>query len=544
MALKMTYFRKLFKTFSIFSIALMLTACEVSWFGDIKTDMEGDLTSTLRFYAQTQEVNPDAQVVELTYEITEVVEASEFPIEEIDIVKAGYHIDYWHFYRDSNTNSTQVPSTVYMDSVVKDKVSSIKITPQLFDFYAVWAPDTDTKYTVEHYFQNLTIDGYDVDPGRTQVQTGTTDEQTAAKPYSVTGFEAQTIAQVNIDGDGSAVVKVYYDRCKATVIVDQADGNEPVEYKGYFGQTIEEAVPLDRTADGYTFTQWKITLEDGTEELQEDLKVTYKAQTATYTAQWEEIEYTIAWNLLPQGGKVAASWTAGYAPVESYTVSTGCTIPTAAEITRLGSIFEGWYADPEFTTPAASWLKGQTGNRIFYAKWRNEVYTITYNTNGGTNPAEQPVTYTVDDVVILKSPSLTGWTFKGWYTNAAFTGNAVASWTEGGRTGNLTVYAKWTERSSQISGVTITYPVENDQVLSLSVAYDKNTETWAYSSAPGYSVYNWYYDGTPIAAWSGNSGNSVSLGIELTPGYHSILLVVTDATGNRYSATAEAQVIK
>lgn len=539
MALKLKLIN-LFKTLLIFSFALMLlSGCEVAWFGDIKTDIESDLTSTFRFYAQTQETDPEAQVVELTYNISEEVDSSEFPEEEIEIVKAGYHINYWHFYRDSNTKDTQVPSSVYLDSTITDKVSSIKVTPQMFDFYAVWAPNTDTKYKVEHYFQNLTLDGYDVDAEKTQQLTGTTDELTNAKSYTVEGFTAKEIIQVNIDGDESAVVKVYYDRVKSVVIVDQGDGSEPIEYKGYYGQTVTGAAPADRTNTGYEFSQWNITLEDGTTDTSKETEVIFLAQESTYTAEWKEIKYTITWELLPQGGKVTPVWAGNYKPVETYTVTTGCTLPGTAEISRTGANFQGWYTDKDFTSPASSWTNGQLGNKTFYAKWNLITYTITYDSNGGSI-VSVPASYTVEDTVVLATSAKSGWYFKGWYTNASLTGTALTSWTPGNITGNLDLYAKWSEQTTEISGITITFPSSNDEELNLSVTYDMSTKRLTYSAAAGYSSYAWYYDGNLSAGITGSSG-IVQIN-SLTIGYHSLLLVVTDSSGNQYSAEAELQV--
>lgn len=71
-----------------------------------------------------------------------------------------------------------------------------------------------------------------------------------------------------------------------------------------------------------------------------------------------------------------------------------------------------------------------------------EEYTITYVLNGGTNNSGNPTSYrSTSDTIILKDPVRTGWTFAGWYLDAAF--NRKVTQIDRGNTGNITLYAKW-----------------------------------------------------------------------------------------------------
>lgn len=546
--LKLKYF-KMFKTFLIFSfIIFILTACEIAWFGDIKTDLRNDANSILRFFAQKQEDNPETQCVEINASISEIITAEEFPYEEIDIIKPGYHINYWCYYRDPNNQNSGVPSNISFDSNVRNKVSSIKITPQYIDFYAEWAPNTDTKYTVEHYFQNLTLDDYEIDSEKTQILTGTTDEPTNGKAYTETGFEAKSFEQINIDGDGSAVLKIYYNRCAESIVVDYGDGSNPVEFKGYYGQKVEGIAIPDRSQQGYDFDYWKIIHEDGTTDVLKNPEIRYTEHKEKYVCVWKEKVYKITWVLEQTNLVVKAQWISPYKPTESYTVSTGCTIPSAENISRRGYTFAGWYSDSSYTTPAADWTNGQTGDKTLYAKWIPVVYTISYEKNGGVMASADPssYSYTIEDNVTLPAITRTGWIFNGWFAASDFSGTQVSSWNSGDRNENITFYAKWTEKTSQISGITITYPVENDATLTLNVGYSKETDIWTYSVASGYTSYQWFYDENQIVSWSGNSGTATSAasGLTLTAGYHNILVVVTDSSGTQYSASAIVQVVK
>lgn len=525
-------------------IVFAFTACEIVWFGDLQTELENDSSSLFRFYAQRPDENPDAQWVELKFPVSRVVSATQFPNDKINIIKPGYHIDYWRFYRDPNTEETVPPSNIIFDEIKKDKVSSINITPQYFDFYAVWAPNTDTKYTVQHYLQNTSLDDYDLDEARTQTLTGTTDEETAASALLITGFTPKPFEQVNINGDETGVVKIYYDRNPASVTVDYSNGTEPETYNGYYGQTVVEAVIPDRTDQGYNFDYWNISREDGTTDVSTETVLIYAEQKETYKAVWKEIVYTITWNITPADGVGPGLWINGYYPTQTYTVSTGCLLPQDINVARRGYSFDGWYTDAAYTTPADSWTSGQVGDKTFYAKWTADEYSIDYVTNHGTLNSTEPSVYTIEDNVTLAGVTRNGWIFNGWYEESDFTGSPVASWKSGDRIANVVVYAKWTEKQSQLGPVTITYPAENDADLQLHVNYDNTLEKWTYSAASGYSSYKWYYDGNEIATWTAAADTSVSLGTPLTAGYHQILVVVKDSSGNEYSAAAIVQVVK
>lgn len=73
-----------------------------------------------------------------------------------------------------------------------------------------------------------------------------------------------------------------------------------------------------------------------------------------------------------------------------------------------------------------------------------EVYSITYNLNGGVNHSDNPLSYTENDTVLFEIPTKENYVFDGWYRDAEFTKTIVGI--SAGTTGNLVVYAKWIER--------------------------------------------------------------------------------------------------
>ena len=129
-----------------------------------------------------------------------------------------------------------------------------------------------------------------------------------------------------------------------------------------------------------------------------------------------------------------------------YTVETAknLSIPGADCILRDGYTFEGWYKDADYTEKITS-LVGLFEDITLYAKWEAITYYIDYELNGGTwvDGFYYEGLYTIESAVDFRLPSsdkiiCQGYVFEGWYDN---TGYAIDSLV--GRTGDLTVYARW-----------------------------------------------------------------------------------------------------
>ena len=132
-----------------------------------------------------------------------------------------------------------------------------------------------------------------------------------------------------------------------------------------------------------------------------------------------------------------------YSANTSYTVETA-NIPGADCILRDGYTFEGWYKDADYTEKITS-LVGLFEDITLYAKWEAITYYIDYELNGGTwvDGFYYEGLYTIESAVDFRLPSsdkiiCQGYVFEGWYDN---TGYAIDSLV--GRTGDLTLYAKW-----------------------------------------------------------------------------------------------------
>lgn len=82
---------------------------------------------------------------------------------------------------------------------------------------------------------------------------------------------------------------------------------------------------------------------------------------------------------------------------------------------KLGCEFLGWYTTEDFkeNSKVTSNTVTMEGDVTVYAKWEENVYTITYDLAGGTL-ADMKETYTVGEKVILGMPVKEGHTFLGW----------------------------------------------------------------------------------------------------------------------------------
>ena len=224
--------------------------------------------------------------------------------------------------------------------------------------------------------------------------------------------------------------------CKANQYIVSFDVNG--------GSAIESVVttdgvvvkPNDPTKEGYTFGGW---YED--EEFTNPFDFTTEKVNANTTlyAKWNEIlVYTISFD--SNGGSTIAD----------QEVSEGNTVTKPVNPIRTGYTFIGWYTDNQFST-LYDFGQKVSGNFTLYAKWDVDYYTISFNTNGGSSVASQQVE-PGKKVTKPVDPIKDGYTFGGWFSDEALT-NSFDFTTS--INGNLVLYAKWNEGSSDIKVYTI-----------------------------------------------------------------------------------------
>ena len=150
---------------------------------------------------------------------------------------------------------------------------------------------------------------------------------------------------------------------------------------------------------------------------------------------------TVSWSYYTY---VAPTWTVtfnrngrGSTTTTSVTDGNSVTLPSAP--TRSGYTFSGWLSSYNGGVYGANTSSHAIfGNTTFTAQWTVIQYTISFEENGGA--AVSNITGNVNSTVPLPTTTRSGFSFGGWYTNAALTGSSYTSWTI---VGNQTLYAKW-----------------------------------------------------------------------------------------------------
>lgn len=119
---------------------------------------------------------------------------------------------------------------------------------------------------------------------------------------------------------------------------------------------------------------------------------------------------------------------------------------------RIGYSFAGWYKDGGLTqTYGTSVVKGTYGDFTLYAKWILTKYRIEYDCYHGTNPADAPMKFTIEDNVILPVPQRDNFTFVGWHLDELLK-DEVQTAIPVGTIGDRKFFAEWVMGNSvQIS---------------------------------------------------------------------------------------------
>ena len=225
------------------------------------------------------------------------------------------------------------------------------------------------------------------------------------KGYTFKGWDKEipkTMPAENI------TVKAQWEINQYTITFDTNGGSEIDSITQDYGTAI--TAPADPTRKGYTFRGWD-----------KEIPETMPADNITVKAQWEINQYTITFDT--NGGSEIAPITQDY----------GTEITTPDNPTRKGYTFKGWDKEIPETMPA--------GNITVKAQWEINQYTITFDTNGGSDIA--PITQDYGtEITVPDNPTRKGYTFKGWDKEIPKTMPAE----------NMTVKAQW-----EINQYTITF---------------------------------------------------------------------------------------
>ncbi len=306
------------------------------------------------------------------------------------------------------------------------------------------------------------------------------DDSIVTSGYSHTIFAswAADVYTVSFDADAGEVTPATQDKLFDSTYGRASDGE------------TYQSLPVP-TRRGYTFGGWW-TGEDGSGTKITDSATVSIERNHTLYAKWTQTTYNITYNL--DGG------VNGDNP-SSYVISD--TPISLEDARRVGYAFEGWYTESSFTNEVTQIEEKNIGDVTLWAKWTKTIYNIIYNLEGGVNGAN-PASYDISDLPIsIKDAARTGYTFRGWYSEASLK-NKVDEIAEGS-TEDLELWAKWTENTYKI-----TYHLGGGANGSNPSTYTVETPAITFQNArrKGYEFLGWYsnssfaYEVKEIAAGS------------------------------------------
>ena len=214
--------------------------------------------------------------------------------------------------------------------------------------------------------------------------------------YTFKGWDKEIPETMPAD---NITVKAQWEINQYTITFDTNGGSEIAPITQDYGTEI--TAPDNPTRKGYTFKGWD-----------KEIPETMPAENITVKAQWEINQYTIAFDT--NGGSEIAPITQDY----------GTEITAPDNPTRKGYTFKGWHKEIPETMPAE--------NITVKAQWKINQYTITFDTNGGSEIA--PITQDYGtEITAPDNPTRKGYTFKGWHKEIPETMPAE----------NITITARW-----------------------------------------------------------------------------------------------------
>ena len=132
----------------------------------------------------------------------------------------------------------------------------------------------------------------------------------------------------------------------------------------------------------------------------------------------------------------------GGSAVASQTIASGAKATAPTEPTKAGFSFIGWYKEAAFTNAWVFATDTVTANTTLYAKWEAIVYTVTFESNGGSAVTALSNVATGTMITAPTAPTKAHYTFDGWYKEVGLT--TAWNFATDTVTANTTLYAKWT----------------------------------------------------------------------------------------------------
>ena len=340
----------------------------------------------------------------IAFDSTDVTELSPGPGE-----RSGYEIEGYYTADDYQTKVINADYTVvggienHSDANGKWKGASSS-----YDLYIKWVPTTTS----------ITLNGNGGTANGSATATydsGVLTNYVAVSRvgYTLLGYYDHDRDQMVIDSDGAlcasywtndgstwkkttATLTLYAHWQIAQFTITFMDGQTEISHITQdYGTTI--IPPADPSKVGYQFTGWDRAIPE-----------TMPAENITINAQWQAYTYDVVFNANGGDGTMAKQ-------TFTYDVPGNLTLNA---FTMTGANFSGWNGLPDGT--GSPYTDGQQvlnlagpGEVILYAQWTAILYTITFDTDGGS--AVDPIPgYYNSPIVAPAEPTKEGYAFVKW----------------------------------------------------------------------------------------------------------------------------------
>ena len=298
---------------------------------------------------------------------------------------SGYKVKEWKVGNDIVAGNTSNTYTCTVTKAVTVKVSFLA---------------GEASYKVKHYKEKAE-GGYPAEPTETENKTGTVGTNAEYTPKTGGAYDGFTyksnLTEINgtvqengtINGDGSTVVELFYERNTVSVTFNLAGGNVagnagPIVKTGKYGAPLTAPAPVQT---GFVFKGWNPSLPS---------PLLYPATNAEYTAKWVSI-YAITFGVTGTGGTLKATVDGGTA-----TDTSPITVEQGKTVTFTATAAEGYEVDTWTVTPISALQSGTgtTGSATatitvsaateVKVTFKKLAYSITFGVEGtnGTLKAE------------------------------------------------------------------------------------------------------------------------------------------------------------
>lgn len=462
-------------------------------------------------------------------------------ISKLRINKDGEYHEVTFCFDDLPTNNVSI-AVKDGYTIDEDKMPAI---PDKTGYDGEWIYDGDeiyedtsisVLYTPIEYSIKYVLDGAENNPRNPSYYTYESGTISLYSPESVTGytfqgwytspnFEPQTRVSV-ISSGSSGNLTLYAKFLKYRV--EAADGFT-FDYKNYDYPALIQTVSSSRTSIALSTTiqvskgcTWTLSRDiEGFELIKTKNMSLVEGHNIAYVTVWYDEEYNVVYylDIYRLGHRSYAYYADGEVYCESATVEEQTYLSAPEAPSKTGYTFNGWYAynlpdssegfNPSSAvigTTAATFPYRLDENVIFYAIFTPNVYTATFDVNGGKPLASETQNVTYDSPFVPAAAKRDGYTFVGWKDDDGNVFKSLAQWKYDYP---VTLTAQWSLNTYEIiynlNGGTnnknnpATYTIESDTVTLVTPART------AYSFAGWFTDRNFTNEITEIVA--GSFGN-------------------------------------